>query len=765
MSSTSCLTAENNDQPRLDQSKVVAVLFLDIVGFSKLDETKQVDALRRLQNIVRATEAFSLRAESKLIVRATGDGMALVFFTDNAVCAVDCARQIALGIAEDASIDSHTAIPVRMGIHMGPVFRVTDINEEMNVAGEGINTAQRVMDCGDAGHILLSNMVTPQLRDEAWTSKLHNLGTVSVKHGQRIHLFNLYDEQIGTKELPLKIQNEIQAAAGTKQRPKLSTIMIAGGALALVILLGASLYARLRQPAPNPVIPLDESVALIPFKNETGDENLDYLPRQIQSEVYRNLSRKPRLTLIPDAITRRYRDNALEVQQIASNLGARWVLVGALRQIGDRWKLQTQLHDLKTGNRQPYEIDLGPSYRTGTDTVLTIGRTELVGFVSQLAFSITGQPKSTDPVEQYTQSKAAYGEYLKGRDYMERRGPGDYGRAFNCFTKAKNEDKSFALAYVGLAHYYLTTGGSFPAITFEEARKNAWENLDAAENLDRTKTLAEKYAVRAMVNFWFERRWRLAEDDFIRALVLDPRLLIAHRWYAAYLMAAKRWDEALIQINQSSDLEPHDHLVNNALVQYYYFQNKNDEARNACDDMINENLSPQYSPAYRYRGLALEQIGDYDEAEKALQTAINTSTDPATKKANVDDLVALGHLYGIWGKRDAALAVVARLDSQDPDNPGKFPIARASIFMGIWQSEDKTKEPGLTDRKQIVDLLETAARSRNDVRLSWLELDPRYKKFLCAPENRTLRESLWTTNKLSQLELNSPNKPTKCQEH
>src|SRR6266446_1434649 len=177
------------------------VLFIDIVGYSKLLINEQSEQIQKLKEIVRETEQFRLaETEGKLLRLPTGDGGALVFRTSPeapALCALEISK----------ALKGHPELRVRMGIHSGPVNEVTDLNEQANIAGAGINIAQRVMDCGDAGHILVSKHVADDLEQyEHWRRLLHELGPCEVKHGVRIDIANLYSNEVGNPALPKKFQ-------------------------------------------------------------------------------------------------------------------------------------------------------------------------------------------------------------------------------------------------------------------------------------------------------------------------------------------------------------------------------------------------------------------------------------------------------------------------------------------------------------------------------------------------------------------------------
>ena len=220
---------------------MASVLFMDIVSYSLNSMEKQGELLGKLQDIVRRTEQFrESRSPDQLICLPTGDGMALVFFQDP-VIAVRCALEI------QSALRVNPELRVRTGIHIGPIFRRADIKDDINVVGGGINLAQRVMDCGDAGHILISGSVAEVLLQlSEWPSYLHDLGECEVKHGVRIHLYNLYNDAAGNPELPAKLKKLDRTT-----RPHALRWVGAVGALALLLIASYAGYHRFRTPAPN----------------------------------------------------------------------------------------------------------------------------------------------------------------------------------------------------------------------------------------------------------------------------------------------------------------------------------------------------------------------------------------------------------------------------------------------------------------------------------------------------------------------------------
>ena len=222
------------------QLEIAHVLFIDIVGYSKLLITKQSELLRKLTSVVLETEQFRIAdTEGKLIRLPTGDGMALVFRT-NPEAPAQCALELS------KRLKSHPELRVRMGIHSGPVNEVVDVNGRTNITGAGINVAQRVMDCGDAGHILLSKHVADDLEQyPQWREHLHELGQVEVKHGVKIDVVNFYNDEAGNAKLPEKFKAARLASARRRKA-------LVGAALFLAIAASGVLWSVFHRSSSNP---------------------------------------------------------------------------------------------------------------------------------------------------------------------------------------------------------------------------------------------------------------------------------------------------------------------------------------------------------------------------------------------------------------------------------------------------------------------------------------------------------------------------------
>src|SRR5262245_16958815 len=289
------------------QFEIGHVLFIDIAGYSKLLINEQSELIRQLKEVVRGTEQFRLaEAEGKLLGLPTGDGAALVF-RNTTEAPVLCALEIS------SALKNHPELRVRMGIHSGPVNEITDLNEQANIAGAGINIAQRVMDCGDAGHILLSKRVADDLEQyPRWRPYLQELGECGVKHGVRLFVVNLYTDELGNPQQPKKFIEEkrTQSASTKRARPSVVGIVAILSLIALAIVAAILMPAILRSreqaqgknPAPasetfSVAIP-EKSIAVLPFENLSRDPDNAYFTDGVQDEILTDLAKIADLKVI-----------------------------------------------------------------------------------------------------------------------------------------------------------------------------------------------------------------------------------------------------------------------------------------------------------------------------------------------------------------------------------------------------------------------------------------------------------------------------------
>src|SRR5437867_676591 len=325
-------------------------LFIDIVGYSKLLITDQSQQLQKLKEIVRGTEQFRLaEAEGKLLRLPTGDGGALVF-RNNPEAPVLCAMEIS------KELRKHPELKVRMGIHSGPVNEITDLNEQANIAGAGINVAERVMDCGDAGHILLSQHVADDLEQyPRWRPYLHDLGTFEVKHGVRVNVANLYSDEIGNPQLPSKLQ------AVRKHRAHVRLAKIAVSLLVLAAIVGG-VFFFLRRPVPSASAIIEKSIAVLPFENLSSDKENAYFTDGVQDEILTDLAKIADLKVISRASVMQYKTGiARNLRKIGEELGVAHVVEGSVQRAANKVRVNAQLLDARNDAHlwaQTYDRDL-----------------------------------------------------------------------------------------------------------------------------------------------------------------------------------------------------------------------------------------------------------------------------------------------------------------------------------------------------------------------------------------------------------------------
>ncbi len=365
--------------------------------------------MEKLREIVRGTEQYrTAEAEGKLLRLPTGDGGALAF-RNNPEAPVLCAEEIA------KALKNHPDIRVRMGIHSGPVNEVTDLNEQANVAGAGINIAQRVMDCGDAGHILVSKHAAEDLEQyDQWQPYLHDLGECEGKHGERLHLVNLYNEEIGNLAVPAKcVRNAIPAATssaaawGNRRRYSIVAIAIA----ALIILGAAKLFTTrtthttVRRGPESPIS--EKSVAVLPFQNLSDDRSNAYFTDGIQDEILTRLSKIAALKVISRTSTQKYKSAPENLREVGQQLGVANFLEGSVQKVANAVHVNVQLIRAATAEHLWAE-----SYNRTLDDVFGVEGEVASTIADQLNAKLTGAEQKA-VAEKPTQNAAAYDAYLR----------------------------------------------------------------------------------------------------------------------------------------------------------------------------------------------------------------------------------------------------------------------------------------------------------------------------------------------------------------
>ena len=372
--------ATAQEQTRL---QIGHVLFIDIVGYSKLLGNQQSELLRELNEVVSGTNEFrEAETEGKLIRLPTGDGMALVFRT-NPEAAAQCAVEIARALKE------HPWIALRMGIHSGSVNEVVDVNQRQNIAGAGINLAQRVMDCGDAGHILVSKHVAEDLEQhDRWRPFLHELGTCEVKHGVRIDISNLYSDEVGNPQLPKKLE------AAMKHRAHVRWAAVAIGLLLLGAIVASFMIISRRPTTSLTAIP-EKSIAVLPFVDMSAGKDQEYFSDGISEELVNLLAKIPQLQVTARTSSFSFKGKEVAIPEIARTLHVAHVLEGSVRKAGNSVRITAQL--IKAGT----DTHLwSQTYDRKLDDIFAIQDEIAADVVKQLKVTLLGaapKARTTDP--------------------------------------------------------------------------------------------------------------------------------------------------------------------------------------------------------------------------------------------------------------------------------------------------------------------------------------------------------------------------------
>ena len=460
--------------------EIAHILFIDVVGYSKLSVNEQSELLQKLNDIVLRTEQVrAADAANQLILLPTGDGMALVF-RNYPEAPAECALEIA------TALKSHPEIKVRMGVHSGPVNEVTDVNQRANIAGAGVNMAQRVMDCGDAGHILLSKRVADDLAQyREWQPLLHDLGEVEVKHGVKLLVVNLYKDDAGNPSTPEKIiraQKE-QLRAIRRQRSLLAASIV----FAAIVLGGLFWFSSRRAknesvPAVAAVPISSKSIAVLPLENLSEEKENAFFADGIQDDVLTSLAKIKDLKVISRTSVMSYRDKAARnLKQIGRELGVANVLEGSVRRVANRVLVNVQLIDTATDQHiwaERYD-------RTLADSITLQG--ELATEIAN-ALRSTLSPEEKARVESKpTDNPEAYVAYLRGREVQLRPETSreNYLSAESFYKQAIALDPKFVLARARLAFMQTLLYEYFEPTNqarLVEARANVEEALQLDSN-------------------------------------------------------------------------------------------------------------------------------------------------------------------------------------------------------------------------------------------------------------------------------------------
>ena len=515
------------------QLEIAHVLFIDMVGYSKLSINHQHTAVEELNQIVRASEQFQrAEAASRLLTIPTGDGMAVVFYTSPeapAQCAVEISR----------ALKEHPRLQLRMGIHSGPVSGVVDVNERANLAGAGLNMAHRVMDCGDAGHILLSKHVAEDLEEyERWRPLLHDLGSCELKHGVRVSVVNLYNDQFGNSKLPRKFE------AVQKRRARLRWAAMTTAFLALAaVVVGIAMFSRYRMR--STLAAPEKSIAVLPFVNMSSDQENAYFVDGLTEEILNRLAQIKALKVPGHTSSFAFKNQNRELRQIGAALGVAHALEGSVRKSGERLRITAQLVRTSDGYHLWSQV-----YDRKLDDVFAI-QEEIARAIAE-ALSVELRLGGEGKHERPTQDMAAYGSYLEARALISQRNADNLRRATTLLEAAVQRDPGFAKAWAALAQAR-ALGFYYLVVPMQQSLEGAESAARKALTID--DSLGDAHS--ALADVLRDRYdWLGAEAEYRRALELSPGEAETHNQYAQMLLQVGHLDAAFGHAYRACELDP-----------------------------------------------------------------------------------------------------------------------------------------------------------------------------------------------------------------
>ena len=650
------------------------VLFIDIVGYSKLLITEQSEQIQTLRSIVRGTEQFKkAEAEGKLLRLPTGDGGALVF-RNSLEAPVVCALEIS------KALKSHPELKVRMGIHSGPVNEITDLNEQANIAGVGINIAQRVMDCGDAGHILLSKRVADDLEQyPQWRSHLSDLGECEVKHGTRVSVVNLYTDDAGNRVAPQKFTKQYATAALSDSAPRRDSqfALIAGAALVLVIV-GGGLWFLSRQKgshsststnsSPSVVAAIPEkSIAVLPFDNLSQDPNNAFFAEGVQDEILTRLAKVADLKVISRTSTQKYKSAPENLREIAKQLGVMHIVEGSVQKANDQVRVNVQLLNAMSDAHL-----WGDTYDRKVTDIFAVESEIAKTIADALQAKLTSSEK-TAIAQQPTSNTEAYELYLKGRFFWNKRTADDLRKSIEYFNQAIQKDPDYALAFAGLADSYLLLP-TYGSASTQEVVPQARAALKKALELD--DSLAEAHASSGLLDL-NEVQLQPAIAELERAVELKPNYATAHHWLMYCHLALGNFDSAIAEGKRALELDPLSLIINADLAWAYFCARWFDEAERQARKTLE--IDPNFFRVHYYLGEVLQFKGRLAEAIPEYQKAFDLNGDPYS-------LGMLGQAFAYNGQKDAAEKVLARLNEQAKSRY-VAPYAFVLVYLGLGEKE------------------------------------------------------------------------------
>jgi TolB-like protein/class 3 adenylate cyclase/Flp pilus assembly protein TadD len=616
--------------------EIAHLLLLDLVGYSKLLVNEQVEYLDELNRIVRETARFRMAEQRGRLVRLpTGDGMILIFY-ENPEDPVQCALEISQALRGSPHIQ------LRIGIHSGPINLIKDVNDRENAAGPGINMAQRVMDCGDAGHILLSKHVADDLAQyRHWGPYLVDLGECEVKHGMRIHVFNLCKEGLGNSNIPIKFRDRDRLI---RKRDDPYPISRTAGVLLIAAALGVISIVLWTQHRRTPVSANDtggrisvpeKSIAVLPFENLSSQKENEYFADGVQDEILTDLANVADLKVISRTSVMQYRSNIRRnLPDIARALGVSYILEGSVQRANERVRVHAQLVNARSDAHV-----WAHTYERGTSDVFAIQSEIAEEIVAQLKAKLSPDEKAS--IERKpTNDLQAYDLYAQAKVLLastvfSSRQKEELLESVRLLDQAVARDPKFQLAFAQLAraHDKLFILGIDPT---PERMALAATAVDATENLGPDS--GEAHLAKANHLYCAYLDYDRARAQLALAARLLPNEPLVYELSGFIDRRQGRWDQSIAGLARACELDPQNIYLLQQLAITYQYLRRFDEMAKVLDHALE--LSPR-DPTTRIARAEVELA--WRANTKALHDAVaqTLAHEPGSASAIAEDWLYL----------------------------------------------------------------------------------------------------------------------------
>src|SRR5438270_861430 len=618
----------------------------------------------------------------------TGDGITLVFY-HSPEATVECALEIS------RALKKHPELQLRMGVHSGPVSGVIDATGKANVAGPGINIAQRVMDCGDAGHILLSKHVAEDLEEYPhWQPHLHELGECEVKHGVRVSVVNLYTAELGNPGVPEKLKAARVAAAARKKRTALRRLSL--GTLALFATVAAISFLLLsfkkRPSAPGSAV-AEKSIAVLPFENRSEDKANAYFAEGIQDEILTRLSKIADLKVISRTSTQHYKSAPENLPEIAKQLGVAHILEGSVQKNGDAVRVNVQL--IKAANDSHLWADIFD--RKLTD-IFAVESDVAKAIAEQLRAKLTGQEARVVAAKP-TDNDGAYDAYLRGLAYTNK--PAVMATDARKYLKEAVElDPNFALAWALLS--YVDSNG-YRTLNLPSTEATRAEARQAAERaLTLRPDLGEGLFAKGYYHYSCLKEYDVATSYLEQARRLLPNNSLVPQSLAFICRRRGQWQQSEAYFNEAEQLDPRNALV---LTQHGLLLSATrhfPDAIRKIDEVLN--TTPESKSSVREKA-------DIAQAEGDLPRAAQLLSGHDAKSWGSNDIVT--HTSQATFERHPAQIIPQLkqvLDEHGPD----LDVEQARFWLGWAQEQSGNHAAARPIWQEVVSKLKVSAKAEPD---------------------------------------------------